>query len=182
MKYEIFYSDGMRTMDKGTDPYELIKKMFAKTPNVREFSVFRASPGFHSTTQEEFLYTWWSKDGNSYWDNRAKQDTSLYKKRYQHKPIEESTNIRKLTVEQLEKITKQVVNELQVEDKSLINYGLQIFSFMLDERTYAFNEFADRIVESYDIRNPQTNEIVTALRRNKGQVSKNKNGAKVDFF
>ena len=79
--YEIFYSDGVRTIKKlSTIPKALkFAKELTKREGMKEVEIFRATSGFHSTTQDEYLVYWWG-DG-SYWDNRSKKDNSLLKKK-----------------------------------------------------------------------------------------------------
>ncbi len=80
-RYELHFTDGIRQVLKGNDPEKLISDVTAK-PEVREWSLFKTGPGFHSTTQDEFLVKWWDKYEDGYWPNMAKKKPELLDKQY----------------------------------------------------------------------------------------------------
>ena len=81
--YEIIYSDGIRQKKTAKDisSAKKIAKELTNKPNMKDVEIFKSSPGFHSTTQEEYLIAWWG-DG-SYWDNMSKKNPELLKKKLQ---------------------------------------------------------------------------------------------------
>lgn len=79
--YEVFWSDGIRSKEKidNLKRATIFAKELSKRQGMKEVEIFKATPGFHSTTQDEFLVSWWG-DG-SYWDNVSKKNPEILKKK-----------------------------------------------------------------------------------------------------
>lgn len=80
MTYELFHSkNNMRSLKKGNSKEQLIK--FCENNGITTFEIFKASFGFHSTTQDEYLVCWKDEKDNSYFANRSKNEPKLLEKR-----------------------------------------------------------------------------------------------------
>lgn len=78
--YQMYYSlDNIASADGAKTEKELID--LAKKKKVKAFAIFKAGQGFHSTTQEEFLVSWYDSTGHDYWSNRSKNEPDLKKKK-----------------------------------------------------------------------------------------------------
>lgn len=76
-KFEVIFSDGIVQLKKFNNlklAYNFsIEKI--KNNNIKELAIYQNKPGFHSTTQKEYLELWYGK--NSYWGNMSIKDKSL---------------------------------------------------------------------------------------------------------
>jgi len=77
-KYWMSYKEHqMVAAKKSNDIVALLR--YAKQVGADEFGIYMQSPGFHSTTQQEFLVAWYDKSGSGYWSNMAKKNPELKK-------------------------------------------------------------------------------------------------------
>lgn len=91
-KYELHFSDGIRGMRGGENVDNLIR--YAKSiKGIKEWSIFKTGTGFHGTHQDEFLVSWWDKDGNSYWSNRSVKEPKLLDKKHEEFKVNESKSL-----------------------------------------------------------------------------------------
>lgn len=91
-KYELHFSDGIRGMRGGENVDSLIR--YAKSiKGIKEWSIFKTGTGFHGTHQDEFLVSWWDKDGNSYWSNRSVKEPKLLDKKHEEFKVNESKSL-----------------------------------------------------------------------------------------
>jgi hypothetical protein len=78
--YQLYHNKNqMASAIGGKSEKELINQ--AKKLELKRFEIFKNNPRFHSTTQEEYLVSWYDKDGDNYWSNRSKKEPELLKKR-----------------------------------------------------------------------------------------------------
>lgn len=81
--FQVVYSDGVRqskNFSQKNDALNFSRNEIKNNPKLREISVFRDDTGFHSTSQDEYLISWWGADG-SYWDNISKKRPELLDKK-----------------------------------------------------------------------------------------------------
>lgn len=86
--YEVHFSDGMRQMKrfkslKAAQIFVAGKLSFDKQfPDkeirLQNIEIFSTGPRFHSTTQYEFLLSWW---GGGYWENISKGNPKVLEKK-----------------------------------------------------------------------------------------------------
>lgn len=82
--FQVVYSDGVRqskNFSQKNDALNFSRNEIKNNPKLREISVFRDDTGFHSTSQDEYLISWWGADG-SYWDNISKKDLNYWTKKW----------------------------------------------------------------------------------------------------
>ena len=79
--YELHFSDGItqKQMFKDLNKALSFAKELIKKPKMKNVELFKNKPGFHSTTQEEYLIYWWGN--GSYWDNVSKREPKLLDKK-----------------------------------------------------------------------------------------------------
>lgn len=73
--FVMHWSDGVARALGGDTYLDLINAANAKS--LKSFAIFKRAPGFHSTSQEQYLVAWYDHDGNGYWSNRAKKEPDL---------------------------------------------------------------------------------------------------------
>jgi len=73
--FVMHWSDGVAQALGGDTYLDLINAANAKS--LKSFAIYKQAPGFHSTTQENYLVAWYDEDGNGYWSNRAKKEPDL---------------------------------------------------------------------------------------------------------
>ncbi len=77
-KYWMSYTEhNMVAAKKSNDIVALLRH--AKNVGADQFGIYNQQPGFHSTTQQEFLVAWYDKSGSGYWSNMAKKNPELRK-------------------------------------------------------------------------------------------------------
>lgn len=75
--YQMYFSDGgMADAVGAVSIQELINNVAIKR-KLKEFAIFRAGPGFHSTADEKYLVKWYDETDSSYWFNRSKKEPKL---------------------------------------------------------------------------------------------------------
>lgn len=94
--YQMYFRDGGMADAVGAGSEQELIDNVAIPRKLKDFAIFRKGSGFHSTTQEEFLVSWYDKDGGSYWFNRAQKEPELMDKRIEslgHEEEEEESNV-----------------------------------------------------------------------------------------
>lgn len=77
--YVIHFSQDNMADAVGADSVQELIDNVVKKRKLKEFSIFKQDSGFHSTTQDEYLKTWYD-EGDGYWSNMAKKEPELMKK------------------------------------------------------------------------------------------------------
>jgi hypothetical protein len=78
--YEMYHShNNMATKVKGKSVDAL--EQAARKQGIKAWSIFRVTPNFHSTTQEEYLVRWYDETNRDYWSNRAVKEPELLGKK-----------------------------------------------------------------------------------------------------
>lgn len=184
--YELHYTvDSMRA-SKEFKTMSLAIQHALNTPRISEWSLFRNAPGFHSTTQEEYLINWYDKGGN-YWSNRALKDPKLLAKKYVlPEPVTTSETLvthlgDQLKEEQEYKMDSGLGGSFKVIYKGLVpdlnspNYGKREFYqpktndgfgdktyYLYDDETKKLIHYADSSIynESGELQQVQAGEVI----------------------
>lgn len=86
--YEVHYSDGIAQGKKFNDlkkANQFVSDTIKNNKKLQHIEIFKTGSGFHSTTQDEFLVSWWGK--GSYWDNVSKKNPELKKKQFNESTV-----------------------------------------------------------------------------------------------
>jgi len=87
--YEVIFSDGVSQMKKfrsEAQALDFMKKEIASNKKLRDIAVYK--PGMHSTTQTEYVVSFWGD--RSYLDNVSKKDPKLAAKKLEESAVTEA--------------------------------------------------------------------------------------------
>jgi hypothetical protein len=125
--YQLYHNkDNIASAIGGKSEKELIHK--AKQLKLNSFEIFKKGHGFHSTTQEEFLVSWYDKKDNGYWTNRSKTDSELLKKKLDNSVME------------------SLIDELMTDDKNVVKTDKE--NVYVEPKPVTIL-WADKIVDSF---------------------------------
>ena len=121
--YEVIFSDGVKQKDnfnRYDQAIDFVKDKIFSNPKLREIAIYSDTDGFHSTTQEDKLVSWWG-DG-SYWDNVSKKNPELLNKKLDISDAEKEGNMEESFDSPKEKDEKYLDKTVGTEDSQVSKY------------------------------------------------------------